>query len=317
MKKTLLILSIFFPALLAAQKIDNTSGLRNLDSDRYFRFNYDNDFFASADKDYTQGYNFELAARFLKKNPINYLFFIPDDARAKYGLSFEHIGYTADNYESPEVQVGDRPFAAAFMLKSFAAAIDNARRQRLSYSFNIGLIGPGAFGKETQVAIHRATGNDTPNGWVNQIKNDLVLNYEFGYEKQLLRYNDLLAIHANTNLKLGTLFTNGSLGLTGMVGLINDPFNEGTRKNFKLYAYCQPLVSVIGYDATLQGGMFNRESIYTIFKDDIERFTAQNNYGIVLQIRSLVFEYTRSATTREFDSGNSSKWGGFRVGVLF
>jgi hypothetical protein len=102
-----------------------------------------------------------------------------------------------------------------------------------------------------------------------------------------------------------------------MLGLINDPFNEGTHKNFKLYIYSQPLVNVIGYDATLQGGMFNRESIYTIFEDDIERFTGQNTYGIILQVRSLVFEYTRSAITREFNSGNSSKWGGFRIGDLF
>src|SRR6476620_4564119 len=125
MNKTILLLCLTFPTFLFSQKIDNTAGFRNMESDRYFRFNYDNDFFASADKDYTQGYNFELAARFLKKNPINYLFFIPKDAAVKYGLSFEHIGYTADNYESPEIQVGDRPFAAAFMLKSFAAANDN------------------------------------------------------------------------------------------------------------------------------------------------------------------------------------------------
>ena len=312
-----MIIALLSQSLLFSQKIDNTSGLRNLESDRYFRFNYDNDFFASKDNDYTQGYNLELVARFLKKNPINYLFYIPEDAAAKYGLSFEHIGYTADNYESPEIQVGDRPFAAAFMLKSFAAATDNARKQRLSYAFNVGMIGPGAFGRETQEAIHRATGNDNPDGWINQIKNDLVLNYEFGYERQLLRYNDLFSIHSNTNLRLGTLFTNASLGVTGMLGLINDPFDAGTRKNFKLYIYCQPMVNVIGYDATLQGGMFNRESVYTIFEDDIERFTAQNNYGIVLQIRSLVFEYTRTAITREFDGGSSSKWGGLRVGVMF
>ena len=147
MKKTVLLFCLTVQTFVFSQKIDNTSGFRNMESDRYFRFNYDNDFFASSDKDYTQGYNFELAARFLKKNPVNYLFYIPQTSVAKYGLSFEHIGYTADNYESPEIQVGDRPFAAAFMLKSFASAINNARKHRLNYSFNIVLIGPGDFGE--------------------------------------------------------------------------------------------------------------------------------------------------------------------------
>jgi len=42
-----------------------------------------------------------------------------------------------------------------------------------------------------QIGIHEATGNKTPRGWGNQIKNDLVMNYEVGYEKQLLQYKDL------------------------------------------------------------------------------------------------------------------------------
>ena len=63
----LLLIWLFFPGILSAQKIDHLVSFRDINSDSYFRFNYDNDFFAATDKDYTQGYNFELVAPIFKK----------------------------------------------------------------------------------------------------------------------------------------------------------------------------------------------------------------------------------------------------------
>ncbi|UPT72354.1 MAG: lipid A deacylase LpxR family protein [Flavobacterium sp. JAD_PAG50586_2] len=86
------------------------------------------------------------------------------------------------------------------------------------------------------------------------------------------------------------------------------------QKQVQLYFYNQPLVNLIAYDATLQGGLFNRESVYTISRSDIELFTLQNNFGIVLQYRWLYLQYSRTILTREFSYGNSFKWGGIRIG---
>jgi len=176
-------------------------------------------------------------------------------------------------------------------------------------------MGPAAFGEEMQEGIHKATGNKIPLGWRNQIKNDLVLNYEVGYEKQILNYNDLYSFQATGNVKVGTLHTNASIGVNSTIGLINSPFSTIAERNgFKLYAYAQPTVSVIGYDATLQGGLINRDSPYTIASNDIERLVGQFNYGIVLKTKTLYFEYARSVITREYITGNSYRWGGIKIG---
>ena len=104
------------------------------------------------------------------------------------------------------------------------------------------------------------TGNTIPKGWYNQIKNDAVINYELTYEKQLLRFHDFFTIQSSATIRLGTLFTNASLGFNATLGLINSPFTSIKGKNkFQLYLYAQPLVNAIGYDATLQGGLFNRK----------------------------------------------------------
>jgi lipid A 3-O-deacylase len=304
-----------FPFFLIAQKIDNAASFRDVKTERYFRFNYDNDYFASRDQDYTQGYNFELVSPALRHNPINQLLLKPKRSESQYGISIEHIGFTAFNIGSPFIQYEDRPFAAAIMLKSFIIATDTIHTSRWTSSLNLGLIGPGAFGKEMQVAIHEATGNTIPQGWQNQIRNDVVLNYEVSYEKQLFRYTNIFSLQSNTILRVGTLFTNASIGLNTTFGIINAPFAAlRTKRKFAIYGYAQPILNVIGYDATLQGGLFNTKSPYTIPQNQMERLTAQVNYGIVLQTRTLFLEYSRVLITREFASGTNSKWGGIKIG---
>ncbi len=309
-------LMLFLPSFIVAQKIDHMVSFRDLNSASYFRINYDNDFFSATDKDYTQGYNLELVAPFLKKSPLNFLPFAPKGTVSKYGLSIEHIGFTPQQYQLPDIQFGDRPFAAAIMLKSFRVATDTVKKSRITSSLSIGLIGPGAFGREMQAGIHRWTGNKVPLGWRNQIKNDVVLNFRLAYEKRLWSYTDLMALNAAASAQLGTLFNHVSAGINTAIGLVNRPYTKD-KKGFRLYLYTQPTVKLIGYDATLQGGLFNRDSPYTISVNTVKRLTGQFDYGLVIQIRTLYFEYTRSLITREFDSGQASAWGGINVGFSF
>ncbi len=300
------------------QKIDNLVSYRDLDSDRYFRFNYDNDYFASSDKNYTQGYSLEFISPFFIKNPVNSILIKPKDFTIKYGLAIEHIGFTPDEYELPDIQFGDRPFAAAIMIKSAVIGRSTDKKLRLHSSLNLGLIGPGAFGEEMQVGIHEATGNTIPLGWKHQIKNDLVLNYNVGIEKQLLNFSNMIAMQVQSNLNIGTLFTNASVGSNVIFGKFNNSFNsEEKKKNFQIYTYAQPIFNVVGYDATLQGGVWNRKSAYTISSNAIERFTFQFNYGVIIHTKTLYFEYTRSSITKEFSSGDTAKWGGIRIGFTF
>lgn len=312
------VLLSLFSAVLSAQKIDNTASFRDIKSERYFRIHYDNDYFSATDKNYTQGYSLEFLAPGLIKNPVNHLFLRSENRVNRYGIALEHIGFTPKNIKSPEIQEGDRPFAAAIMLKSFMISTNSEEKYRVTNSLSLGIIGPGAFGKEMQVGIHKATGNVIPEGWKNQIKNDIVLNYEVGFEKQLFSYRDLFSLQSNSTLRLGTLFTNASVGFNSIAGLLNSSFSsEEKHGKFQFYLYTQPLVNVIAYDATLQGGLFQTSSPYTISSEEIERVTGQFNYGITLKTRSLYFEYFRSMITREFESGSSAKWGGIRIGFTF
>ncbi|TLP81885.1 lipid A deacylase LpxR family protein [Maribacter sp. ACAM166] len=317
MKLTTLLLLVL-PIVLLSQKINNLVSYRDMGSESYFRFHYDNDFFSASDQNYTQGYSFEFANPIFKKNPINYIFIKPTDHSTTFGVAIEHIGYTPSDFVSPEIQTGDRPFAAAIYLRSFFTSIDMVKKRRLSQSLSLGLIGPAAFGKEMQTEIHKLTGNKMPGGWDNQIQNDVVLNYNIDFEKQLYRYNDLVSLQSVASIQLGTLFTNAAIGFNTSFGVLDAPFSLLSNSSaFKIYAYAQPVVSVVGYDATLQGGIFTTDNPYFISSKNVESLTAQVDFGLILKYNKIYLEYTRTSITREFRSGQSAKWGGFKVGYLF
>lgn len=304
---------LLFSIALHAQKIDNTASFRDMQSDRYFRINYENDFFTSSDLYYTQGYQLELVTPWLRKNPVNRLFLKLKDSEQKYGLLFENLGYIPTSIKETGIQYGDRPYAATIGIKSFLISTDTVGKLRLTSSLVLGMIGPVALGNEIQTGIHRRIGDDIPQGWHNQIANDVVLDYEVAFEKQLLNYNNLVRLNLDTKAHLGTLHTYASTGVNAAFGLLNNPFTVGEKRTFAAYVFAQPRLKIIGYDATLQGGLFSK-SPYTIPARSIERFVFENNYGIIVQFRTLYFEYFRNDITKEFKTGGSHKWGGFKIG---
>ncbi|CAM4056013.1 lipid A deacylase LpxR family protein [Flavobacterium antarcticum] len=302
---------------LFAQKIDNFSSYHKINDSSYFRFHYDNDYFTSTDENYTQGYSFEIVLQDLKKNPLNAFLLNDANASQQFGLSIDHIGYTPFNIGSTEIQFGDRPFASAIMLKSFKINTNAERKSRLISAIRLGLIGPGAFGKEMQVGIHEATGNTIPQGWKNQIKNDAVVNYEVIYQKEIFAIPRYFSFQYEASANLGTLNTNASAGIVAMAGLFNNPFSNKQNRKFQIYIYSKPQATFVGYDASLQGGLFNRKSPYTIASSNVERVVGQNHFGMVVQTKTLYFEYTTTDITKEFSSGTSASWGGIKIGFTF
>lgn len=318
MKLFFLIILIFFVLISYGQKLDHTVSFRDMLATKYFRINYDNDFFAASDYNYTQGYNLELVTPNLSKNPLNKLLIQKKELRIQNGLSIEHIGFTPFSIANPDVIFTDRPFASAIMLKSFVTSTDTTKDFRIISGLSIGMIGPVAFGNEMQTAIHKVINGVIPQGWKNQIKNDLVLNYELGFEKKLFQINNSLIVSSNSTVRLGTLFSSASLGFNAQFGAFNHVFFDDNRKRkFQFSIYGQPLVNFIGHDATLQGGVINRDNIYTVKGSEIERATLQLKYGAIVKIKTLFLEYSQAIISKEFSFGERATWGGIKIGWLF
>ena len=320
MKKHYILLTIIFCLQflhLRAQVIDNTQSFKDISSPRYIRLNYENDFFSATDKYYTQGVNLEVIAPALQHFFLSRLLCRPHYNFVRFGVGVEHDGYTPTNIDRSDAQIGDRPFAGCLYLKTFAIAVDTVNKQRFSTTLSTGVIGPAALAAEMQTGIHRALHNVIPKGWPNQIHNDAILNYQINYEKQLIRFGRALSVDADGIARAGTLSDKVSAGLNIMLGYFDSPFGNtaGTGNNFRIYAYEHPQADLVGYDATLQGGMFDRTSPYTISPGNIQRVVFQNRFGFVVQYRRIYLEYFQSLLSSEFTTGDYHVWGGVQVAV--
>ena len=308
-----------------AQVIDNNASFRLVNAAHYLRIHYENDYFSGSDQYYTQGVNVELVAPVLTKNPVNKMLILPKRGTRQFGIALDHAAYTPTSIRFNSILYGDRPFAAYAMAKSFASVSDAAKRTRITSALSIGLIGKVAGAYEIQKAIHRWIGDTDPKGWQYQIKNDVIINYEAAIEKNIFAA-DFLLVNGFTALRAGTLSDKFSLGAVLMAGKFNNATSvafkgkaaTAEKQKFTFHFYAQPVMNVIGYDATLQGGLlFNRDSPYTLSSKEIERLTFQGNTGFVFNIGATYIEYYQSVLSKEFETGQRHNWGGVRIGLLF
>ena len=299
-----------------AQVIDNTSTFKNISRRSYFRFQYDNDYFTKADRYYSQGISFEYVHPHLRYFPVTKILLKPLNSTFTYGIALHIFGYTPTSILSDSILYGDRPYAALITLKTFSIANDTIRKKRIAAAFTIGVIGPAGLGNEIQTNIHRWLKNPLPKGWNNQIQNDIILNYQVNYEKQLVAAAGNFLLNGTGELRVGTLDDRLSGGINFMAGNFNDPFASTAlhKKKIAYYFYSQSRLHIVGYDASMQGGLFNRYNPYIISVKDIERFVFQADAGITVSFQKLFLSYSQSFITREFESGKQHRWGGINIG---
>jgi lipid A 3-O-deacylase len=301
---------------LFAQRISNTAVYRNINSVKYFRLHYENDYFSTSDLYYTQGINLEYVNPAIGNFFTSKLLFRSAEKEMKFGMSLEQEGYTPTSISHAEILKDDRPFAAALFFKAFSAANDAVRKERISSSLSVGWIGSATGGEQIQEALHRLIHYILPKGWSNQIANDVVLNYELEYQREIFSADRYFSWIGRAGARGGTFNTKAWAGTIFMAGYFDDPFIHFSRqeRKFQVYLYAEPMLNIVGHDATLQGGLFNRSSPYTISSTDINRTVFQGNTGIVFRINTVQLEYFQTYITKEFKTGEDHVWGGIRVG---
>ncbi len=311
-----LIIALTIGISTSAQEIDNTTSYKNINSDKYIRLSIDNDYFSGRDQQYTEGANMELCLPGLKYFPLTKLLVSPKYSYSRYGIGIEQAGYTPRKINNPEIQTTDRPYAATLYLKTFRMAVDTINKQTFTTVLSTGIIGTDALGSEIQEQVHRVLKNQKPVGWKYQVHDDVILNYQVNYEKQLISFRKYFSFTADGSARVGTFSDKAGVGVTALVGYFDNPFGAvRPSKKFHRYMYDRPAVDIIGYDATLEGGMFNHDNPYTIPASQLNRVIFVNRVGWVLAVRRITLEYFQTYTSRQFTTGPRNKWGGIQFAM--
>ena len=85
----------------------------------------------------------------------------------------------------------------------------------------------------------------------------MIVNYHLTFEKNLLA-SEIILVNGITSIHAGTINDKLAGGINMMAGHFTNPFQQQETKKISYYIYGQAIGSLVGYDASLQGGLFTR-----------------------------------------------------------
>jgi lipid A 3-O-deacylase len=280
----------------------------------FFSYRYENDVFTGTDYYYTQGVQAMLVLPGLKHSPVNYLLPGLANSHEYNGLSIQQDCYTPTKLAPDTVLKGDRPYAGDIFVQEFKISNDAQHLQRLTSGIDLGLLGRCSLCEEEQKTIHRALVDQQPNGWGFQVNQDALINYELGYDKGLY-VSQFVEFIVQAQVMAGSFKDNVSAGALLRIGSLHPYFsNYGPAHKKKedvqeFYAFAQGNASLIGYDALMQGGPFDRNNSYIIPVSGIERMVYQFRGGVAFSAGKFRMEYSQTYLSPEFAGGHYHAWG--------
>ena len=233
--------------------------------------------------------------------------------------SFDHFSvvqdfFTPTNLDTEVILPEDRPYAA-YLYVSYQKHLF-ATDQNLYFNPEIlgGIIGPAALGRHLQTFTHEISPpSKPPQGWNNQVQNDLALNLNLSVEKGLVQKKQVL-FNVFSDLRLGTLYSDLSIGARFRIGKYNSFFQSfknlsfDTPKKWQLYFEVKPSIKLVGYNATLQGGVFNDTSPYVIDSEDVSRLVGVVDLSMNFSYKRFYFNGGLSWNSKEFVHATNHQW---------
>lgn len=307
---------------LAAQTLPDSS-VQAVSPDKLLTGTFANDATFRTDYYFTQGISANLVLPVFHKSPLNKLLLRPGAYPTSYhGIRLVYEGFTPLVIGDPEIRYGDRPFASYLYSSHYRILNHPGRRQRFTAALELGFMGPGTGAGKFQSMVHQWLDAPKPLGWQHQIRTDLVLNYRLAYEKQLLHLGRGAELIGAARAALGSLHTFAAGDLLLRTGKMNGYFQNlgiSSRHNrsglqlFQFYAQAGLSGRLVGYNATLQGGMFNRHNPYTLPAGQLARAVRQANAGLVCTYKGVSFESSVVWLSPEFDQARRHKWMHFEI----
>lgn len=194
--------------------------------------------------------------------------------------------YTPHTITSTRIEEFDRPYAGYLFLKSSMRSFLN-RHNNLQLGLNVGVIGPGAGGKQLQSWWHRLIAIEKPMGWDSQINGELALTFEAGYMRSWI-HSPGFDLITSANMQAGTAFDNVSAGIAARIGDLNS-------------------IDRSAYTQSLAGSYFSEtDSEWFLFLEVRNRFVFHNTL-----IQGSLFRPSRSVHTTEANPSYISTIMGF------
>lgn len=311
---------------------------------------FENDIFYNTDEYYTNAVKVRFISPSLKSladNDISHDFFdglmdsvqrIRQREGMQYNVSFGfgQSLYTPRDTQIKELQVNDRPYAAH--LYGFFGLHVKEPQLLDTYELSLGIVGPGALGRQTQNTIHRIKGVDTAKGWTNQLRNEPTLglswtrNYRLlpngegpGWNWNVLPYHSITLGNALTQAAVGTEMRFGynlprSFGTSqikpgsGVTAPSDNPWEACSEPDWNFYFFVGAEGRAVARNIFLDGNSW--KSSHSIKK---EPFVGELNAGLAVTINGVTISYNHVYLTKEFKKQPTKKqeYGSINITIPF
>lgn len=236
MFKYLFVLSLVFSSFLNAQSEPKPQ--QNIAS--WYQFTFENDILSImdvSDDGYSNGGSIAWGrSNYSDFNSIempSWIRFLSDwdyinqGAAKQYSISYgvSQSIYTPTDLSQSALIEDDQPYAGTLLWHTKIRNYGDNRANSLG--LDIGMVGPASLAEETQIFIHKKLDSEPPQGWDNQIRNELVFRIDAEHIERFYDYSltDSLAFDTSSYSDVGVGNLRSDIG-TGVVMRIGNMLDE-------------------------------------------------------------------------------------------
>ncbi|MBN1272328.1 MAG: lipid A deacylase LpxR family protein [Candidatus Aminicenantes bacterium] len=258
-----------------------------------FFFNFENDTFYGTDKNYSSGLNFSWVSpevyHMEEKNSfqgkmdsfIHHLALIRREGfKSALHISLAQKIFTPEDIKETDLIENDRPYAGITYMVFGIQSRDSFRMDTLN--IQIGILGPHSYAENMQSFIHKILGDKLPQGWDNQLKDELIINISYGTKRKWISEGHIQGFSGELIPHLRGTMGNGYTGLDagaelrigwnipddfgtylikrggGIPAVPNTPRLRNQRYGFGLYVFAAVFGQAVMRDIFLDGNTFRK-----------------------------------------------------------
>lgn len=284
---------------------------------------YENDVFQGTDQNYTNGVR--LAVLSSQTNTPRWATWMADHllplspkGRKRIGWAVGQNMYTPRNLSTRAPIPDDRPYAG--WLYGSLGMVSDTGDQLDNVMLTIGMVGPSSYADETQKFIHRVIDSPHPEGWDNQLHDELgiILTMERKW-RSMIEYSPYglgVDVTPHVGMNLGNINTDASIGATLRLGydLPADYGPPRIRPSLTGSDFFAPTQELGGY---MFIGLEGRGVARNIFLDgntfedspsvDKKYAVGSLQMGVVLTYQDVRVSFTDVMMTKEFDEQDKAE----------
>lgn len=318
--------------------------------ERVLTVQFENDFFADADRHYTHGTRLAYVPRqadvpdwanYIADRMVDFAQLLPSRPlilrrsepalRTLVGLALAQEIFTPGNIATRTPDLDERPYAGWLYGAVSVHALYPEIGRLDSIELSVGVVGPASGAREVQSQWHDTFGLQEPQGWDNQLHPEPAVLLLMGTKRRIGQPYEIAGFdvdaHSEFEAGIGNVYDFAGVGFTGRLGrFVADPFGPPRlRPSLSGFEFFTPGVRWGWY---LFGGANVRAVAHNIFLDgntfrdspSVERkpLVGELQVGGALFVKNVRIAYTHVLRSREYvTQPNPDTFGGLSVSVRF